>query len=60
MKSDRNEVVMQPNIQSFFDSITGTVTYVVYPSGGHDCAIIDPVLEYDPKTGGSVAVRLAG
>ena len=42
---------MQPNIQSFFDSVTGTVTYVVYPSGGHDCAIIDPVLDYDPKAG---------
>ncbi len=36
-------------IHSFFDSVTHTVTHVVYD--GRDCAIIDPVLDYDPKSG---------
>jgi glyoxylase-like metal-dependent hydrolase (beta-lactamase superfamily II) len=40
---------MQPIVQAFFDSVTGTVTYVVFQSGAQDCAVIDPVLDYDPK-----------
>ncbi|SDG92504.1 MBL fold metallo-hydrolase [Nitrosomonas sp. Nm132] len=42
---------MQPNIQAFFDSATWTVTYVVYDEPGGSCAVIDPVLDYDPKAG---------
>ena len=40
---------MQPNIKAFFDNVTGTVSYVVYDQPGGRCAIIDPVLDYDPK-----------
>ena len=40
---------MQPIVQAFFDSVTGTVTYVVFQIGAQDCAVIDPVLDYDPK-----------
>jgi glyoxylase-like metal-dependent hydrolase (beta-lactamase superfamily II) len=40
---------MTPNIESFFDPATGTVTYIVYDEPGGACAIIDPVLDYDPK-----------
>lgn len=42
---------MQPNIQAFFDSATWTVSYVVFDEPGGHCAIIDPVLDYDPKAG---------
>ncbi|CAG9236854.1 MBL fold metallo-hydrolase [Paraburkholderia caribensis] len=42
---------MQPIIQPFFDPVTGTVTYVVFRSGHQECAVIDPVLDYDPKAG---------
>ena len=42
---------MTPQIQAFFDPATATVTYVVYESDGSDCAIIDPVLDYEPKSG---------
>ncbi len=41
---------MKPNIQAFFDSATWTVSYVVYDEAGGHCVIIDPVLDYDPKT----------
>lgn len=42
---------MQPNIQAFFDPATWTVTYVVFDEPGGCCAIIDSVLDYDPKAG---------
>jgi glyoxylase-like metal-dependent hydrolase (beta-lactamase superfamily II) len=40
---------VQPIIQPFFDINTGTMTYVVYAKAGSAAAIIDPVLDYDPK-----------
>jgi len=42
---------MQPTIQPFFDPATWTVTYVVYQEERPECAIIDSVLDYDPKAG---------
>jgi glyoxylase-like metal-dependent hydrolase (beta-lactamase superfamily II) len=42
---------MKPQIQAFHDSATGTVTYVVFETDGSDCAIIDSVLDYEPKSG---------
>jgi len=42
---------MQAQIASFFDNVTGTVTYVVYDQKGGQAAVIDPVLDYDPKSG---------
>jgi glyoxylase-like metal-dependent hydrolase (beta-lactamase superfamily II) len=42
---------MHPTIHSFFDPATGTVSYVVHSAGGPECAIIDSVLDYDPKAG---------
>lgn len=42
---------MQPRIQAFFDSCTSTVSYVVYEADGCACALIDPVLDYDPTSG---------
>ena len=40
---------MKPAIQPFFDPATGTVTYVVHD--GTAAAVIDSVLDYDPKSG---------
>ena len=42
---------MQPNVESFFDPVTGTFTHVLYAEPGGQAAIIDPVLNYDPKSG---------
>jgi glyoxylase-like metal-dependent hydrolase (beta-lactamase superfamily II) len=38
-------------VQGFFDKATWTVTYVVHNGPGSACAIIDSVLDYDPKSG---------
>jgi glyoxylase-like metal-dependent hydrolase (beta-lactamase superfamily II) len=40
-----------PTVHGLFDPATWTVTYVVHTGPGSDCAIIDSVLDYDPKSG---------
>ncbi len=42
---------MRPTIHPFFDPTTCTVTYVVHEEGRPGCAVIDSVLDYDPKAG---------
>lgn len=42
---------MKPEVTAFFDEDTFTVTYVVREPGSVVCAIIDPVLDYDPASG---------
>ena len=42
---------MNPVVKGFFDPATWTVTYVIYEKEGSKCAIIDSVLDYDPKSG---------
>jgi len=41
----------QPLVHGIFDPATWTMTYVVYERVGGSCAIIDSVLDYDPKSG---------
>jgi glyoxylase-like metal-dependent hydrolase (beta-lactamase superfamily II) len=38
-------------VKSFFDKTTSTYTYVVYDSATNRAAVIDPVLDYDHKSG---------
>lgn len=42
---------MKPIVKAFFDPATWTVTYVVYEKQGSAAAIVDSVLDYDPKSG---------
>lgn len=42
---------MKPLVEAFFDRTTCTVTYVVHAGDGSACAVIDSVLDYDPKAG---------
>ena len=41
----------QPRVHGMFDPATWTVTYVVDNGPGSECAIVDSVLDYDPKSG---------
>ncbi len=43
--------ITHPQVHGIFDSGTWTVTYIVYEAVGSACAIIDSVLDYDPKSG---------
>jgi glyoxylase-like metal-dependent hydrolase (beta-lactamase superfamily II) len=38
-------------VEGFFDSATNTVSYLVLDEASHHCALIDSVLDYDPKSG---------
>lgn len=40
---------MRPEIKTFFDPATFTISYVLRDSSSSACAIIDPVLDYDPR-----------
>ncbi len=42
---------MKPEVTAFYDPATYTVSYVVRDPSGDACAIVDPVLDYDPKSG---------
>jgi glyoxylase-like metal-dependent hydrolase (beta-lactamase superfamily II) len=42
---------MKPNIEAFFDPVTATMSYVVYDQPGGRAAVVDAVLDFDPKSG---------
>ena len=42
--------MQKPLTQAFYDPRTWTVSYVVYDRPRGNCAIIDPVLDYEPKS----------
>lgn len=46
-----NPGAISPQVHGLFDPATWTVTYVVHKGPGSACAVIDPVLDYDPKSG---------
>ncbi|GGC11673.1 MBL fold metallo-hydrolase [Oxalicibacterium flavum] len=42
---------MSCQVQSFFDPATATVSHVIHAGAGTACAIVDPVLDYDSRSG---------
>ncbi len=42
---------MRPEVRSFFDKATNTITHVLHAGAGTPCAVIDPVLDYDSRSG---------
>src|SRR3984893_7323466 len=49
---------VRPEVRGFFDGRTSSVQYVVSDPATHRCAIIDPVLDFDERSG-STATRSA-
>jgi glyoxylase-like metal-dependent hydrolase (beta-lactamase superfamily II) len=47
----RADPALRPEIASFFDPATFTVTYVVHDPSTREAAIIDSVLDFDPNSG---------
>lgn len=39
------------HIESFFDPATSTFSHILWDAGTARCALIDSVLDYDPKSG---------
>jgi glyoxylase-like metal-dependent hydrolase (beta-lactamase superfamily II) len=46
---------MSPDVRPFRHEPTGTWSYVVADPGSRRCAVVDPVLDFDPKSGRSSA-----
>jgi glyoxylase-like metal-dependent hydrolase (beta-lactamase superfamily II) len=44
-------VIAKPKIRAFFDEPTNTVSYLVWDSATNEGAVIDPVLNFDDRTG---------
>jgi glyoxylase-like metal-dependent hydrolase (beta-lactamase superfamily II) len=42
---------MFPQVQTFFDKTTATATHIVHSGAGSAAAVIDSVLDFDPKSG---------
>jgi glyoxylase-like metal-dependent hydrolase (beta-lactamase superfamily II) len=42
---------MSALIEAFLDPASSTYSYVIYEADGGQCAIVDPVLDYDPAAG---------
>lgn len=42
---------MHPHVEAFFDPATFTYSYVVSDPASQKCALIDPVLDFDPASG---------
>ncbi|HBL87412.1 MAG TPA: MBL fold metallo-hydrolase, partial [Alcanivorax sp.] len=40
-----------PQVESFFDPVTNTVSYVVIDPQSRRCALVDSVLDYDAASG---------
>ncbi len=43
--------ISKPDVKGFYDPKTGSIQYVVSDPATNACAIIDPVLDYDEKSG---------
>lgn len=44
-------------IKAFLDPASSTYSYVIYEHDGGHCAIVDPVLDYDPAAGRTATVQ---
>ena len=51
LHNTQKEVCMGPDITSFFDEATNTISYIVCDPNGSACAIIDSVLDFDFASG---------
>ncbi|WP_174803321.1 MBL fold metallo-hydrolase [Martelella limonii] len=47
----------QPEVTGFYDKRTGSIQYVVADTAAKKCAIIDPVLDYDEKSGSTATTH---
>ncbi|HYI03738.1 MAG TPA: MBL fold metallo-hydrolase, partial [Reyranella sp.] len=47
----------RPTVKGFHEKRTGSVQYVVADAETKRCAIIDPVLDFDPKSGATATIQ---
>jgi glyoxylase-like metal-dependent hydrolase (beta-lactamase superfamily II) len=42
---------VKPDVMGFYDAPTGSIQYIVTDPSTRKCAVIDPVLDFDPRSG---------
>jgi glyoxylase-like metal-dependent hydrolase (beta-lactamase superfamily II) len=45
-------------VEPFYDSSTGTLTYVVFDEASSDAVVIDPVLDYEPQSSSTATIAV--
>ena len=50
-------MTLKPEVTAFYEARTGSVQYVVADLAMKKCAIIDPVLDYDEKSGATATIE---
>ena len=53
----KQQATHRPQVQGFFDKRTSSVQYVVTDPATRKCAIIDPVLDFDEKSGSTATIN---
>jgi len=48
---ETNVSSQKPLVEAFFDKASNTFSYVIQDPSGDACAVVDPVLDYDPASG---------
>ncbi|MFN3320084.1 MAG: bifunctional sulfur transferase/dioxygenase Blh [Allorhizobium sp.] len=51
------EAARKPDVKGFYDARTGSIQYVVSDPATKACAILDPVLDFDEKSGATATVN---
>lgn len=51
LAANRQTAVSKPDVKGFYEARTGSIQYVVSDPATKRCAIVDPVLDYDEKSG---------
>jgi glyoxylase-like metal-dependent hydrolase (beta-lactamase superfamily II) len=51
LPASRSGFALEADVTGFYDAATGSVQYVVADPITQRCAIVDPVLDFDPKSG---------
>ena len=49
--SDRIRTRTKPDVTGFYDPVTFSIQYIVADPATRRCAVIDPILDFDPKSG---------
>ena len=47
----------KPDVTAFYDARTGSIQYVVADPATRKCAIIDPVLDFDERSGSTATMN---
>ena len=48
-----SQAVARPDVTGFYDEATCSIQYVVADPVTRRCAVVDPILDFDPKSGGT-------